>query len=224
MRRFLTLVCALAFIAAARTPATATVVVVDNQVVATEATPEAAIDAANEASEEKFAGFGFAPALIGSFDIGSHERVDTAEIVGDPKVVRVTKDNNVNVGFGLESHYMFLPPARFLGIPQLMEGKWGVGPYVSVTLGSNDIIDTVGAGFVLGLRRDAFFDVATDAARTNGDSFNIGVGIAIDPDAKVLGAGFNSNQPPPAGEDQVRFRTTSQVGCQVFFSYQFNVL
>lgn len=186
------------------------------------ATKEEAIEVADQNAEKKFSGFGFAPALMTSFDIGNNDRVDTAEIVGDPKLVRVTKDNNVNVGFGLEAHYFFLPPANFLGIPQLRSGKWGVGPYIGITLGSNDIIDTVSAGIMLGLRRDAFFDAVTEVAEGNGDSFNIGLGLAVDPDAQILGKGFHPNQAPPAGEDQVRFRTTNQLGIQLTFSYMFN--
>lgn len=176
----------------------------------------------NQESEQKFAGFGFSPALLTTFDVG-RPRVDSADLVGDPKKVRVTKDSSTRVGFGLEAHYFFLPPYSLLG--QIATKKWGVGPFVSLTLGTNDIIDNVGAGILLGMQRDAIIERATGGRVVQegaGDSFNLGIGLSIDPDAQVLGKGFHENQAPPAGEDSVRYRTTTQVGVQLVFSYYFN--
>jgi len=53
------------------------------------------------------------------------------------------------------------------------------------------------------------------------DSFNIGIGVVVDPSAKVLGDGITENQPLLAGETQVRFKETSQKGIFIMVSYSF---
>ncbi|MEK7093743.1 MAG: hypothetical protein AAB903_00195, partial [Patescibacteria group bacterium] len=97
-------------------------------------------------AQEQFSGFGMAPALFANIDLGDHDIVDTAVLAGDPKVVRLTKDSNVQPGIGLEAHYFFLPNFRLFGFSELGKGKWGVGPYVGLTLGSEAIIDTISFG------------------------------------------------------------------------------
>jgi hypothetical protein len=175
-------------------------------------------------ADDKFSGFGFSPALVTMFGL---DTVSTAQLAGTPKVVRVTKDNGTRVGLGLESHYFFTPALHFLCIPKLGPDTWGFGPYVGLTVGTDNVIETVGTGLLLGFRRDAVGKTASDGSVTSkasADSFNLGVGVVIDPNAQVLGKGFQANQPPPNGEDQVRFLTTTKVGVGLMFSYYFNPL
>ncbi len=53
------------------------------------------------------------------------------------------------------------------------------------------------------------------------DSFNIGIGLMMDPSVKILGDGINENEPLPAGETTVRTRETSQWGVLFMVSYNF---
>lgn len=101
----------------------------------------------------------------------------------------------------------------------IMPGDWGWGPFVSIQPGSEDIIEAVGAGLMLGFKRAAI--LAPRLAPDLGDSFNIGAGVVLDPNAKVLGDGVNENQPLPAGETSVRLKETTQYGIVLLFSYSF---
>lgn len=179
---------------------------------------------AEEKAKSKFEGFGLSPALIVLTNLGGHDQVESAEIKGDKNLVRVTEDDNTEVGFGLETHYFVLPEASFLGINSIPSGRWGIGPYVAVTASDEEVIHTLGGGLMLGFRRGATVD-ATNPERPKVDaspnSFNIGIGVAVDPNVKVLGAGFKANQPAPAGETQVRFRDTTGINIGILFSYTF---
>jgi len=62
---------------------------------------------------------------------------------------------------------------------------------------------------------------AVTAKGTTKDSFNIGIGLMMDPSAKILGDGITENQPLPAGETQVRLKETSQWGFLIMSSYSF---
>ena len=89
--------------------------------------------------------------------------------------------------------------------------EWGIGPFVDIQNGSNEIIEAIGGGVMLGFRR----------SEMTKDSFNIGVGFVVDPSAKVLGDGIEENKPLPAGETQVRYKKTSQGGILLITSYAF---
>ena len=49
-------------------------------------------------------------------------------------------------------------------------------------------------------------------------SLNIGVGYAWDPSVRVLGDGIVEGAPLPAGETQIRYKTTDQKGVMFLFS------
>jgi len=53
------------------------------------------------------------------------------------------------------------------------------------------------------------------------DSFNIGIGLMMDPSVKILGDGITENEPLPAGETTVRTKETSQWGVLFMVSYNF---
>ncbi len=74
---------------------------------------------------------------------------------------------------------------------------------MAIQPGSENIIDAIGTGLMIGFKR----------AGEGSSSFNLGIGFVTDPGAKVLGDGFVENQPPPEGESTtVRFRETSYTG------------
>jgi hypothetical protein len=52
-------------------------------------------------------------------------------------------------------------------------------------------------------------------------SWNFGVGLRVDPKAQVLADGFIANQPPPAGETAVRFKTEPRYGIMLLSSFSF---
>ncbi|WP_339136085.1 MAG: hypothetical protein WGN25_19705 [Candidatus Electrothrix sp. GW3-4] len=167
------------------------------------------------ANTELLGGFKFGVALGLTMDLGDNNRVESADVVNG--IVRVTKEENDVPRIMLETHYFFTPPpekifgktiADYLDHKQ---GELGFGPFVAIQNGSNEFVEYIGAGIMLGFRRST--------GSTN--SFNIGLGIVVDPSAKVLGDGIEENQPLPEGETAVRFKETSQLGLLALVSYAF---
>ena len=179
--------------------------------------------------ETRFRGFGFGIALGAVIDVGGRDRIESA-ILDPTGRVRVEEDSNVRANFMLESHFFFTPefkfPFGFIPCENLKNvfgwvetGNWGFGPFVAIQPGSNNIIDSVGVGGMVGFKRPK--SIGGSAPLGVGDSFNIGVGALIDIKQKVLGDGVRANEPLPAGETALRFKETSQIGAVVIFSYSF---
>lgn len=94
---------------------------------------------------------------------------------------------------------------------EVFKGRLGWGPFVGVQPGTDEIIEAIGVGIMLGLRREG----------TENSSWNIGIGYIVDPNVNVLGDGFVANQPPPGAETAIRLKETSQEGILVLFSFSF---
>jgi hypothetical protein len=52
-------------------------------------------------------------------------------------------------------------------------------------------------------------------------SWNLGIGLRVDPKAQVLGDGFAANVAPPAGETVIRYRTEPRAGVMLLSSFSF---
>ena len=55
---------------------------------------------------------------------------------------------------------------------------------------------------MIGFRRD----------RETSESFNIGIGVVIDPNVQTLGEGITANMPLPTGETAIRYTERMQTG------------
>lgn len=159
--------------------------------------------------------FGLGAGLSLTWDLGSRSRIGDASVVNG--IVRVDDQNNANARIMLETHYFFTPKINLFGtgyrnLPGSVP-KWGWGPFIAVQPGSDNIIDAIGLGMMVGFKRN---DNPEDTS-----SWNIGVGIVIDPNTQVLGAGIVPNAPLPDGETEVRFQEREQIGLLVLFSTSF---
>ncbi|KQM65359.1 MULTISPECIES: hypothetical protein [unclassified Sphingomonas] len=181
----------------------------------------------NETGRQKFGGIDFGIGVAFTYDLGNNERIKEATIVDN--IVRVTRTENVRARLILESHYFFTPPSAALGnysgafcdemkdYPDQKEDcdnrrkSFGIGPFMAIQPGTDNIIDAIGAGVMIGLRR----------RQENSASFNIGIGILYDVNTQILGDGFVENQAPPGKETEVRFRRGSQSGLLIMTSYSF---
>lgn len=153
----------------------------------------------------QFAGLDLGVGLSLTLDMGDRPRVEEAELVNG--IVRVTDQNDTRARIMLESHYFFTPDSRFLNV----EPKdWGIGPFVAIQPGTDDIIQAGALGMMIGFRRPG-----------TSSSFNIGVGVVIDPDTQILGDGLVKDQPLPAGETEIRYKEESQVGLVILTSFTF---
>ncbi len=154
-------------------------------------------------------GFKFGVGLTVTIDAGGLNRVEDAEVVNG--IVRITNERDVIPRLMLETHYFFVPQKnRFFG---LLSGDkmWGWGPFVGLQNGSEDIIEAIGVGLMLGFKR----------GQDSPQSFNIGLGAIVDPSVKVLGDGIRKDEPLPEGETQIRYKHTDQWGFLIITSYSF---
>jgi hypothetical protein len=149
---------------------------------------------------DSLSGFNFGTGIGANFDLHSGSRVKDASIRDG--VVRVDEESDARLGLVLETHYFWTPWSLFTGI----------GPFVAVRTGENDdLIDEAGLGVMIGFRRK----------ETDTNSFNIGLGFMIDPNAEVLGDGFSPNVAPPPGATDVALKKEERTSFAVIFSYTF---
>lgn len=177
---------------------------------------------------QNFAGLNFGIGISATYDLGKNDRISEAALVGGPPgIVRVTNQDNVRARIMLESHYFFTPPngrafgffgprnptdesMKGLGAGPAEPAKWGIGPFVALQPGTENIIEAIGMGLMVGFKRG-----------DSGDSFNIGVGVAFDPNTRTLGDGIIAGQPLPPGETDIRYLEQEQFGLLFLSSYSF---
>lgn len=161
-------------------------------------------------AERTFAGLKFGVGLSFTSDTGTHDRVEEATVDANG-FVRVTKTSNGLARIMLEAHYFFPPKSGKASAGG--EGNWGWGPFVAVQPGSNEIINALGMGILVGWRHD----------KESNQSFNLGLGYSVDPSTKVLGDEFVEDQLAPKGPDgkplAVRFKTREQKGWLLLASF-----
>ena len=172
---------------------------------------DAVRDLQEKANSTELAGFDFGVGMSLTMDVGSHNRVKSAELDANRKI-RVKEEKNAIPRFILESHYFFTPNHDFLWM--VRPDNWGWGPFVCVQPGDN-IIDAVGAGLMLGFKREKTFGALVEPG-----SFNLGVGVIVDPNTQILGDGQREGQ-TLTETDSIRYKTTSQVGVVGVFSIVF---
>lgn len=158
----------------------------------------------------QFAGLNFGVGLSLTVDTGDHDRIDEAQIIDG--LVRVDKESNARARIMLESHYFFTPGKAGGNFLRVNNGNWGVGPFVALQPGTDEIIEAIAAGIMIGFKRNG---------STSGGSWNFGLGVVVDPNVQILGDGFIENSPPPGTETIVRFKEASQVGVLLITSFSF---
>ena len=191
-----------------------------------QADPPTARPPANPRNFE-WGGLGWGIGVATNFDIGGR-RVGTADIVNN--LVRV-KDasSNVGVSFVLEAHY-FLRDYQFkFGNSNCEVGTFNYynctevahGPFVALEVGggssakpgADGIISALAMGWMVGLRHPS-----TD---NDYSSWNFGLGLRVTPNSQVLGDGVIANQPLPAGETVIRYKTEPRYGVMLMSSFSF---
>jgi hypothetical protein len=175
-------------------------------------------------------GLGLGLGVSMSTDLGRQSHV--REAVNVNGIVRVTDTQDVIVGFVLEAHYFFSQgnwnPPYFYN----WNTTWGTGPFVAIEIGgggspasNSGPITAYGLGWMIGFREPTW-DYSGPQPKpryTSNLSWNLGVGLRVDPSAKVLGDGIVANQPLPPGESvtAVRLKTSPRYGLMVISSFGF---
>jgi hypothetical protein len=135
----------------------------------------------------------------------------------------------------LEAHYFFrdwqLPFVKngcgphYVGTYTFPCTDVAIGPFVAIEVGggtaatpaANGPITAFARGGMIGFRH--LSGLVTEKNATS--SWNFGVCLRVDPRAQVLADGFTPNQPPPAGETAVRFKTEPRYGIMLLSSFSF---
>ena len=165
--------------------------------------PSRTVSAVEEPNKD-FMGIKFGVGVAFTLDWGGQSRVKDAELVNN--IVRVTESQDGEARVLLEVHH-FWP----IGGATREEALYGFGPFVSVQPGSDDVIDSLGIGVMVGMRRSPKSD----------NSLNIGLGLIVDPNSQLLGDGIVANQPLPAGETAIRYKTEYETGFLLMASFSF---
>lgn len=155
----------------------------------------------------------------------SKRRVESASVVNG--VVRIEEERDAMARVVLESHYFFEPDSAFF-IGNVSPKNWGHGPFLAIQPGDKETINAIGFGWMWGFKKGDTTIKTTDAkgneiTKTTSprESWNVGLGILIDPNARVLGDGLEPNQPLPAGETAIRYKTESETSLILIFSFTF---
>jgi hypothetical protein len=166
-------------------------------------------------SDTRFAGFNFGIALGVTTKAGRRQIVNSASVDANG-LVRIDRDDNATANFMLESHYFFTPNFPLINVAPK---DWGIGPFIAVQPGTDNIIQSVGAGGMIGFKRSKL--ILKDLQRDRGDSFNIGFGVMLSPNAMVLGDGIEKDKPLPGDEKTIRLKRTTELAWVILFSYTF---
>jgi hypothetical protein len=181
-----------------------------------------------------WAGLNWGLGIAADFDIGG-TRVANASIVNG--IVRLNDtSSNIGVSFVLEAHYFLKDlvtkgcnPNLAIPLPKggidynCTEVAWG--PFVAIEVGggstsspqNNGPITAYALGWMMGLHHPK----VDSSGKPDTTSWNLGVGLRIDPKAQVLGDGFAANLPPPNGETAIRYKTEPKAGVMVMSSFSF---
>jgi hypothetical protein len=185
---------------------------------------QASLESSEAQSVNDFRGLSLGVGLGLSIDRGRGRVIQKAEVIGD--TVRVLEEKTSVPRLLLESHYFFVSHSH---------DHFGAGPFVAIQSGSNEVIEAIGMGLMLGLRRarvaatiqteqskddKAKNDVKTGATKVDTDSFNIGIGAVLDNRVQVLRAGVAENKPAPNGTTSLT-KETSHWGWILGFSFTF---
>lgn len=162
-------------------------------------------------SQKDFLGLGLGVGIALTADAGrGKDRVESATVING--IVRVEEERSSEARIVLESHYFFKSEKAF-PLGNVPASDWGHGPFMVVQPGEREIVNAIGFGWMLGFRRG---DPLVPR-----ESWNVGLGVLIDPNAKVLGDGLEKDKPLPAGETNVRYKTEAESSIVLIFSFSY---
>lgn len=106
-----------------------------------------------------------------------------------------------------------------------------VGPFVAIEVANGSSATPQAGGLITAFALGAMVGFRHGSVDSNGQfvpdsanptrSWNIGMGLRVNPHAQELGDGFAPNLPPPAGETAVRWKYGSRYGIMLLSSFSF---
>lgn len=178
--------------------------------------PRPEMEVQKDRAEASFlSGVNFGAGIMGSVFSGGKKPVESARVVNG--VVRVEEEGDAQVGVVAEFHtlWRWCASKSQTGLVNCnnddQHAQLGVGPSVGFKLGDNNIINAVFLGPMIAFRPNP----------TATNSFNLAIGGIMAPKVKVLGDGVEKNQPLPAGETEVRYKTINKYGYALMLAFTF---
>jgi hypothetical protein len=178
---------------------------------------------------DPWGGFGLGLGVSVSGDLGRQSHIVQATNVNG--IVRIKDTQDVIVGFVLEAHYFFSQgPLWAQQHSRPWNPHWGTGPFVAIEIGGGGApasaagpITAYGLGWMIGFRQPSSIDANGIPSYTSRLSWNLGIGLRVDPGAKVLGDGIVANQPVPPLEtgNDIRLKTSPRYGLMIVSSFGF---
>ena len=168
---------------------------------------------ARQRVNRSFLGINFGVSFGMTTDLGSGERVEDAEVVNG--IVRVTREANHKPRILLETHYFWEVDAEDAVVVvageeiRVRAADIGFGPFAAIQGSDEELLEAFAVGVMVGFRR------------AESSSFNIGIGVALDPKVKVLGDGVRANERLPEGETSIRFKEQARWGLLTLVSFSF---
>ena len=180
--------------------------------------PEVPNPPAEPGDSNKFKGLSFGVGIGVSIDLRKGRPIESVEIVND--TVRVTAERSSEPRVLLESHYFFVT----YDDRNARGSTWGWGPFLAIQTGSDQLVESIGLGLLIGFRRPGVAKqggTGADANGIGGSSFNLGIGALLDNNVKVLRAGVVENQAINAGQALSLTKTVSRWALLLTTSYSF---
>jgi hypothetical protein len=153
---------------------------------------------------------------------GGSDRIADAAVVGGN--ITTLDDDNVTMGPVLEAHAfvftlthdwavrddegnLFVTKEKPCDAPDEFP-TIATGPFTMLRLGDNEIIKSLGVGWMVGFR-----------LRQSDNSLNVGIAYTFQQDVKTYAAGFEEGKPLPTGEKEIRYRNKDGRGLAVVISF-----
>jgi len=178
----------------------------------------------------KYGGIGWGIGIATNFDVGG-ARVNNATVVNN--IIRVDDTTtNVGISFVLEAHYFlretFLPfgdprsctetdrrNGSFINCTELAHG-----PFVAIEVGGGSSAAPAATGPITGYAMGWMVGMRHPNLPLTTASWNLGVGLRVTPNGKVLGDGLVANQVLPTG-DALRYKNEPRYGLMLMSTFSF---
>jgi len=152
----------------------------------------------------------FGVGLAVSTKLGKERSIEEAQLVNG--IVRISSERQVVPRLMLEKHWYITQGwdtnSTTPGVPYKRRVRHGIFVGASL-LGEKKLMDSIATGYILGFRPED----------NSSPTHNLGIGISVEPYARVLGDGIERDKPLPTGETSIRYKEKNRTALILFYTY-----